>query len=293
VIEVGQDFLSQFAKYAERTIYVSDGFAEVSHSPDLYAHVKAREIAPVRMTGNYGGEVLRGVWSFRPWEPPLGLFQGEFVSYIRQAQIAYGSRNKKPLSKVIFEEIPAHLFGQFALDQTQVTLRSPYLDNELIRTILRGHVNGPINSSDMCHRLIAEGNALLNKIPLDREQSGGGFAEALKRQVLESLFKAEYAYDTGMPQWLARIDHFLSDFHLERLFLGRHKWYHFRIWYRGALSDYLCEMLLDKQTLSRPYLDPKYLTAIVRGHLKGDRNYTTEIHKLLTLELIQRQLIEK
>ena len=35
------------------------------------------------------------------------------------------------------------------------------------------------------------------------------------------LFKAEYAYDMGMPQGLARIDHPLSALRLERLFLGR------------------------------------------------------------------------
>jgi hypothetical protein len=31
---------------------------------------------------------------------------------------------------------------------------------------------------------------------------------------------------------------------------------------------------------------------IVRGHLKGDRNYTNELHKVLTLELFHRQLLD-
>jgi len=38
----------------------------------------------------------------------------------------------------------------------------------------------------------------------------------------EFTVKSEYAYDYGMPQWLARIDHILAPLHLEELFLGRH-----------------------------------------------------------------------
>jgi hypothetical protein len=32
---------------------------------------------------------------------------------------------------------------------------------------------------------------------------------------------------------------------------------------------------------------------MVRGHVGGYCNYTIEIHKLLTIELMQRQLIEQ
>jgi asparagine synthase (glutamine-hydrolysing) len=80
--------------------------------------------------------------------------------------------------------------------------------------------------------------------------------------------------------------------HFERLFLGRHKLFHFRVWYRDALSKYVQEMLLDPRTLSRPYLDRSGLEAVVRGHLKEGRNYTTEIHKVLTLELIHRLFLD-
>jgi len=43
-------------------------------------------------------------------------------------------------------------------------------------------------------------------------------------------------------------------------------------------------MLLDARTLSRPYLERSGVESIVRGHVSGDRNYTAEIHKVLTLE---------
>ena len=95
-----------------------------------------------------------------------------------------------------------------------------------------------------------------------------------------------------MPQPVARIDHLLSGLQLERLFLGRHKLLHFRVWYRDALAAYVREMLLDRRTLSRPYLEPKRVEAVVNGHLKNGLNYTTEIHKLLSLELLHRLFLD-
>src|SRR4030095_12911168 len=108
----------------------------------------------------------------------------------------------------------------------------------------------------------------------------------------EFTFKAEYAYDYRMPQWLARLDHALAPLHLERLFLGRHKFHHFRVWYRDELSRWLKEMLLDSDARSRPYLRSHSLEKILTAHFSGHRNYAFEIHKILTLEFIQRKLIE-
>jgi asparagine synthase (glutamine-hydrolysing) len=108
----------------------------------------------------------------------------------------------------------------------------------------------------------------------------------------EFSYKAEYAYDYGMPQWIAAIDHLLSPLRLERLFLGRQKFYHFRLWYRRELSRYVMEVLLDPRSLARPYLDGKRLAEVVGAHVKGLRNYTGEIHSVLTAELLQRCLIE-
>jgi asparagine synthase (glutamine-hydrolysing) len=96
----------------------------------------------------------------------------------------------------------------------------------------------------------------------------------------------------GMPQWLARIDHSIAPIRLEHIFLGRHKPFHFRVWYREALAGYVRDMLLDSRSLSRPYLERKKVEAAVEGHLKGLQNYTTELHKLLTLELLHRLFVD-
>ena len=51
-------------------------------------------------------------------------------------------------------------------------------------------------------------------------------------------------------------------------------------------------MLLDSRTLSRPYLQRDVLERLVKEHLKGNRNHTTTIHKILTLEHLHRLFID-
>ena len=67
VIPLGQEFLHDFPYYAERSVFLTDGTASVSRCPGIYVNRKARGIAPVRMTGNYGDEIdaaLCGLSSF-------------------------------------------------------------------------------------------------------------------------------------------------------------------------------------------------------------------------------------
>ena len=294
VIGVGDEFLAQFPHYAERAVYLTDGCVDVSLTPDLYLNERARQIAPVRMTGLYGSEILRGVRAFKPEEPPPGLFSPEFLRHIRQAKETYRDAVQgHPVSFAAFRQAPWYHYGILALEETQLSVRTPFLDNDLVRTVFRAPQSA-LGSNGVSLRLIADGNPALARIPTDRGVGGnrGRFAEAVSQGLLEFLFKAEYAYDMGMPQWLARLDHAFSPLRLERIFLGRHKIFHFRASYRDALAGYVREMLLDPRSLSRPYIERKGLEAVVRGHLRGDRNYTTEIHKVLTLEIVHRLFLD-
>jgi asparagine synthase (glutamine-hydrolysing) len=294
VITADQEFLSRFAHYAERAVYLTDGCVDVSRSPDVYVNEKARQIAPVRMTGNYGGEVLRRVRTFKPVEPLPGLFRPELLSHVHQAGETFARLAKgHPVSFAAFKQCPWNHYGILALEQTQLSLRSPFLDNDFVRTVFRAPASA-LDGNEASLRLIADGNRELLLIPTDRGLAGrrGRLVGAAHRAFLEFQFKAEYAYDMGMPQWVAKVDHAFSAFHLERLFLGRHKVFHFRTWYRDALAGNVREMLLDPRSLGRPYIDRKGLESVVQGHLQGNRNYTNEIHKLLTLELLQRLFVD-
>jgi asparagine synthase (glutamine-hydrolysing) len=107
------------------------------------------------------------------------------------------------------------------------------------------------------------------------------------------MIKVEYAFDYGMPQRFAAVAGPLLPRCAERLFLGRQKFCHFKTWYRRELAPYVCEILLDPRTLARPWYPGHAIERIVQGHTSGSRNYTREIHKVLSLELLQRQLLDQ
>jgi asparagine synthase (glutamine-hydrolysing) len=293
VINLGAEFLSSFSRYAERTVYLTDGCVEVSHAGDLYLNERARDIAPVRMTGNYGGEVLRRVRAFKATSPRGGLFQPELEGAARAAARSYEAVvDWHALSFAVFRQAPWHHYGLLALEETQLALRTPYLDNDFVRTVFRAPA-ALQSSPEPCIRLIVDGKAALARIPTDGGLLGGGWPLAVVRQrALRFLRRTEYAYDYGMPQWLAPIDRVLAPLRPERLVLGRNKFAHYRVWYRNVLSGYVREILLDPRSLSRAYVERRMVETVVRDHLAGKRNYTSEIHKLLTLELLHRLLLD-
>jgi asparagine synthase (glutamine-hydrolysing) len=290
VITTGDEFLSRFAHYAERSTYLTDGGVDLSRSPDLYVNEKAREIAPVRVVGTYGSEILLHAVMFKPELPVSDLYRPEVFPDIQGAVKTYDAiRNVHPATFIAFRQSPWHHYGVLGLEQTQVAVRTPYLDNELVRTMYK--VPGPVSVNQAARlRLVRDGNHSLADLRTDRGIAGR--SSFLTHAVLEFLFKAEYAYDMGMPQWVAQVDHLFEPLHLERIWLGRHKAFHFRVWYRDQLANYVREILLDSRSLARPYLAPKMVRSIVDGHLKGSRNYTTEIHRLLTLELTHRLFVD-
>jgi asparagine synthase (glutamine-hydrolysing) len=291
VIQVSKEFLDGFPKYAERTVFISEGTVDVSRA-DLYLSQQARKVAPAKIVGTYGSEIVRHAVMFKPIEPLAGLFSPDFLPHVRQAESTYAAlRRQHPVTFAAFSQSPWYHHGVLALEQSQLTVRSPFLDNDFVRTVYQApslELNGDVRLS-----LIKDGSTGLAKVRSDRGVGGNGnrLSSAFLRAYLEFTFKAEYAYDYGMPQSVARIDHALAALRLERLFLGRHKLLHFRVWYRDQLADYVRQMLLDPLTLSRPYLQKRIVEAIVQDHLKGNRNYTTAIHKLITLELLQRLFV--
>jgi asparagine synthase (glutamine-hydrolysing) len=294
-IVAGEEFLERFSHYAERAVYLTDGCVDVSRAPDLYLNEKAREIAPVRMTGNYGGEVLRGVRTFKPTEPANGLFSHDLLQSVREAKDTYYRMlDDNPVSFAVFKQMPWNHYGVMALEETQLSMRSPYLDTDVVRAAVRAP-RAALQGDELCLRLVEDGSSELVRIATDRGVGGdsGKLLGAATRSLREFSFKAEYAYDMGMPQPVAKIDHALSWLHLERLFLGRHKVFHFRLWYRDRLAEYVKEMLLNSRSESRPYIDRKCMEMMVRSHLNGDHNYTNEIHKLLTLELVFRLFVDR
>jgi asparagine synthase (glutamine-hydrolysing) len=294
VIKVDADYLRHFGEYAERSVYLTEGGVDVSRSSDLYLSEKAREIASVKVVGTYGSEILRSIVTFKWVRPTTGIFHPDLMPHFELAGATYAEvRKAHPVTFAAFRQSPWHHSGVLSLEQSQLTVRSPYLDNDVVRTVFQAPATGA-SDPDIRLRLVQDGDAQLARVRTDI--GVGGTSNALVSRWFRTLQwvtnRAEYAYDYGMPQALAKIDRTLAPLHPERLVLGRHKFLHYRIWYRDVLANYVKEMLLDRRTLARPYLHAPGIQSMVQHHTDGRKNYTTEIHKVLTLELIHRLFVD-
>lgn len=297
VFEVGKSFLSEFSALAEKTVYITDGGLDVTGSADLYVNKLAKNVASVRLTGNYGSEILRGARHLKAIPPCKGLFEPSFERAISLAgETLRKTWQGHPVSLAAFKQTPWHHYNRLSLEQSQLAIRSPYLDNELVGLMFQAPREA-LRSSDLSFRLINDGNPQLGNIMTDRGLRVGGQSNIYSKYIhfyREVLFKADYAFNYGMPQWLAAFDYYiLAPLHVEKIFLGRHKFHHFRVWFRDELSSYVKEILLDERSLNRPYLNKQFVREIVRDHTSGRRNYTNEITKLLTFELLQRQMFDE
>lgn len=295
VITVDDQFIRQFSSLADKAVYVSDGAMDVTGSVELFANARAREIAPVRMTGNYGSEILRSNVAFKAEPLDAGLFSADFLRAGGDACATYGQEaHDRRLSLITMKQVPWHHHSRLSVEQSQLTMRSPYLDNEVVRLAYQAPLGQELSKVPAL-RFVADNSAKLAEIPTDRGllHRPTPALTALGNMYQEFMFKAEYAYDYGMPQWLAPIDNALKPLRPERLFLGRHKFYHFRVWYRDKLSAYLQDVLLDPRTSSRPHLADGRLKTLVAEHLAGTHNHTTTLHQALSIELVHRQLVER
>lgn len=295
LIPVGADFLKQFLALAARTVYLTDGAMDVSGAVELYVNRIARDIAPVRVTGNYGSEVIRSNVAFRPDSRLSEVYTPEFREEILEARRTYAAEAAMSrLSFVLFKQVPWHHYARLAVEQSQLTVRTPFLDPWLAACVYQAPRDLQTDLAPSL-RVIRTAHPRLAEVPTDRgiTLGDGGPVLGLRHQWQEFTVRAEYAFDYGMPQWLARGDAILKTLHLERLFLGRHKFYHFRIWYRDHLTQQLREILLDPKAKSRPYLCGDQLERLVEDHAAGRRNHTSTLHRLLSLELLHRQLIER
>lgn len=293
-LSVGNKFLADFASYSARTVFLSDGCCPVNLAPDLYLNGLARQIAPVRLTGVYGDEMLRHL-SVLKFAPPTPLaFAPAFYRLIEAAEpellrLSMGH----PLTVAAFRQLPYAFFGMRFLEESQLEMRTPFLDIDLLQLLYRAPQSA-LKNNDLRTRLVAEGWPALRAIRTDLGflGRGGRLGEAFSSRLHRFTMRCEWAFDIGMPQWLAQVTQWIEPLQVERLFLGRHKFTHFRIWYQRELAPLLREILLDPRSLSRPYIHSGGLRQAVEGHLSGRRNETVALNKILTLELVQRLLLE-
>src|SRR5271154_6404534 len=173
-------------------MYLTEGGVDVNRSSDLFVSEKARQIAPAKVVGTYGSEIIRQAVMFKAAPPPNGLFQPEFLPSVQLAQKTYAElRREHPVTFAAFRQSPWYHQGVLALESSQLSVRSPYLDNDFVRTVFRAPKSNGSNG-DIRPRLIRDGSPELGKLRTDRGAGGdsGPLVSSAARGLNEFSFKA-------------------------------------------------------------------------------------------------------
>jgi asparagine synthase (glutamine-hydrolysing) len=292
LIRLSDDFFSDFAFHADRTVYVTDGSFGITGAHEIYFNSKARRFAPVRLTGLYGSEILRGVSTFKPIRLCTSLISHEFRQLVRNCVNERATPGIHPITSAAFRNVPWNLFGSAAAARSQVVLRTPYLDNELVALAFQGPETVRKSPSPAL-RLIENHKQRLRAIPTDRriEYQHGGPIKKLPRMLYEASFKLDYLYNEGMPKWLLPFDPLLGLINSKLKIFGQHKYLHYRSWFRRELSEYIIDTLADARNRQMSFWDSDFLSSLASEHIRGHRNYVAEINAVLTLEAVDRLLI--
>ena len=291
ILRIGRDFLSNFGHYVDRTVLVTDGCAGALGAHEIYLNSQARQISPVRLTGNFGSEILRGMSTFKPISLANALINAEFSQRLNSSMQSVAGNALHPVTFAAFREIPWNLFGALAAARSQLTCRTPYLDNEIVSLAFRSPTSLRFSPRPAL-RLVNESNPELARIPTDRGWAwgDGGASFLMRRLFSEVTFKLDYLHKEGLPHWLSSLDSLLGSLSKIRL-LGLHKYLPYRSWFRRELATYVSDVLSDVHTQQLPYWNPSFLGSVIHDHVQGRKNYIREINAILTLEATERLLI--
>lgn len=290
-LRIGKDFVAEFGRHVDRTAFISDGCAGALAAHEIYLNAKARELAPVRLTGNYGSEILRGMSTFKPQRFAGAFLDADFRKLVEKSGVETPNAGANPVSRAAFQEIPWLHFGTLAAGRSQLTFRTPYLDSEVVQLALRAPESAR-HSPRSALRLVFEHDPSLAKIPTDRGLVWGdrGFRRATRRLFAEFTFKLDYLHKEGLPGWLSPVEPIFGPLAKIGL-LDLHKFLPYRIWFRRDVAKYVADVLGDTATKRMPYWTSRLLSQMVSDHVSGKENYMREISAILSLSAVDRTLI--
>jgi asparagine synthase (glutamine-hydrolysing) len=291
VLNLQPDFLTDFGAHAEKTVYVGDGYSEVALAHELYLTQAARKISKARVTGNFGSEILRGMSTFK--EIGLGAEYldtlGIDTANVREQWSSEAEANRAVFA--IFKEIPWKLTAVSRLAKSQLSLRSPFLDNAVLK--LACHYPTLVGSdSRLPVSLVGPGYPELLRVETDRGDAGTGgrVRKALRRAFYSGTFKLDYLLTEGLPSFPPILSDIVSADHILPI---RHKFLEYRRWFRGPLRAYVEDTLGGGQTFVSGLFGKKLVARTLAANVSGRRNVLPEISTLLTLELIDKRLMRQ
>jgi asparagine synthase (glutamine-hydrolysing) len=291
ILRIGPDFFSDFASHVDRTVYVTDGSLGSLGAHEIYLNNRARALSPVRLTGVFGGEILRGVSMFKPLHLVHRLVNADLAETVTSCTRRWLHDGEHPVTFAAFHETPELRFALVAASRSQVTFRTPYLDNEIVALAYRAPETARM-SSDCTSSLVKANSPSLSKLPTDMGELGevNWVAVASRRIFSKAVCKLDYLRSEGLPHGLWRLDSLVTQISSALGIAGLHKYLPYRIWFQRELAAYVDGILKDAQVRHSSLWDSRFLEHMVSDHATGHKNYVREIDAVLTLEAVERLL---
>jgi asparagine synthase (glutamine-hydrolysing) len=294
MVRLGPAFFSDFGSLADRTVYITDGTLGVCGSHEIYLNRQARDLAPVRLTGNVGSEILRGVTTFKPLGLAVDLLAPEYRRHLLEAGVNGLSGSVHPVARAAFEEVPWQLSGLAQAGRSQVSTRTPYLDNELVGLAFR--VPDRLRRSRLpTLHLLSRSHPQLRAIPTDRGESLSRSRPGARVQSLVGrlTFKLDYWYQEEAPRWLPFLDASLSRLPARLWPFGFHRYLSYRRWFRRQLADYVRDRLGDALRRRNVLWHEPFLRGLATEPTRDSTSHLREINLVLTVEAIDRLLLHQ
>ena len=288
VLRVQEEFLTDFANYVDRTVHLTDGCAGPLQAHEIHLSRLAAQLSRIRITGNYGSEVLRSMSTLKPDWLSADVLSPDMRRLVEQVAIEWPL---DPMTKAVFAEVPCHLFGTLAAARTELAVRTPYLDSALVRLAYQAPSQARESSSSAC-QVISQGNPSLARIRTDQglKPAGIDLLGTIHRVLALVSFKLDYWHKEGLPNALTAIAPTLDNLASVGL-LGQHKYLPYRSWFAGPMRDAIEAMLADSSVREAPFWDRRTVDSVQEEHRSGRINRVREIHAILLLGAVERTLM--
>jgi asparagine synthase (glutamine-hydrolysing) len=294
LLRLGPEFFSNTEAFADKTIFATDGCAGVFHAHEIYFNRLARQIAPVRLTGNYGSEILRGISTFKKVPLAPQLFNPELRRTIASAGTKLSTHKTHPVTFAAFKEIPWNLFGNLAAGRSQLHFRTPYLDNELVALMFQAPEDMR-KSSLPSFNLVRANHPALAEIPTDRGFAGdnSGMKFLWRRAFAETTFKLDYYSTAGLPRPISAFNPVFLPAVTKLKIAGMHKFLRYSAWFRNEMAPWVREVLSGPRVCGNVLWNRTFLKTLADDHIRGRSDFSAEINAVMTLEAIERLFFHK
>jgi len=294
ILRIDRDFFLDFASHVDRTVYITDGSLGSLGAHEIYLNNRARALSPVRVTGVFGGEILRGVSMFKPLHLAHRLVNADLAETVSSCTGNWSRNGEHSVTFAAFRETPELRFALVSASRSQVTFRTPYLDNEIVALAYRAPETARM-SSDCTSSLVKVNNLSLSKLPTDMGELGEAnrVTVALRRIFAKVACKLDYFRSEGLPPGLSSLDPLLTQISSVLGIAGLHKYLPYRSWFQRELADYVKSVVSDARAQHAVFWNLDFLEYMMREHIRGRKNYTLELNAVLTLEAVERLLLRE